>query len=103
MKAVKSKPGIRVVVASGLKKTPARRRKLFPHPITINPERLGGTPTIAGTRLPVVTLIDYLNDERSIKSFLEDFDGVSDGDVQAVIQKIRDALEEGWLAETVDY
>ncbi len=103
MKAVKSKPSIRVVVASGLKQTPAHRRKLSPHPITINPERLGGTPTIAGTRLPVVTLIDYLNDERSIKNFLADFDGVSDEDVQAVIQKIRHALEEGWLAEKVDY
>lgn len=102
MKAVPAKPKVRVVVASGAKKTTRRRRKVAP-PITTNPERLGGTPTIAGTRLPVITLIDYLNDERSIKNFLEDFDGVTYEDAQAVIQKIRDALEEGWLAEQVDY
>jgi uncharacterized protein (DUF433 family) len=103
MKAVKSEPKVRIVVASAGKKTSARRRKRATPPITINPERLGGTPTIAGTRLPVVTLIDYLNDERSIKNFLEDFDGVTYEDAQAVIQRIRDALEEGWLAEPVDY
>jgi uncharacterized protein (DUF433 family) len=100
METVKSKPKIRIVVARS-KGTPARRRKRRVPPITINPERLGGTPTIAGTRLPVVTLIDYLNDDRSIAQFKADFPGISDEQIQAVIAKIRASLEEGWLAETV--
>lgn len=71
--------------------------------ITINPKRLGGTPTIAGTRLPVVTLIDHLNDERAIEDFKADFPGVTDEQIQGIIGLIREALEDGWLAERIDY
>ena len=103
MKAVKSEPKVRIVVASAGRKTSARRRKRTTPPITVNPERLGGTPTIAGTRLPVVTLIDYLNDEQSIGRFKADFPGITDDQIQAVIGRIREALEDGWLAEQIDY
>ncbi len=73
-------------------------------PITRNPERMSGAPTIAGTRLPVTTLIDYLSDGYTIAEFLDDFEGaVTAEQVEAVLMKIRDALEEGWLAEDVDY
>ena len=96
------KSNVKVIIAANAKPSLPRKRRKVP-PITINPERLGGTPTIAGTRLPVVALIDYLNDERSIKNFKEDFPGVPDDDIQAVIQLIRDALEEGWLAQKIDY
>lgn len=101
MKAVRTKPEVRVVVASSKKASPRKRRQI--PPITINPERLGGTPTIAGTRLPVVTLLDYLNDEQAISKFRTDFPGVTDKQIQAVIQRIRESLEEGWLAEHVNY
>ncbi len=103
MKAVKSERKVRIVIASASKKAATRRRKQPAPPITINPERLGGTPTIAGTRLPVVTLIDYLNDEQSIAKFKADFPGITDEQIQAVIARIREALEEGWLAERIDY
>ncbi|HZF37611.1 MAG TPA: DUF433 domain-containing protein [Blastocatellia bacterium] len=73
-------------------------------PITRNPERMSGAPTIAGTRLPVTTLIDYLSDGYTVAEFLDDFEGaVTAEQVEAVLMKIRDALEEGWLAEDVDY
>ena len=72
-------------------------------PITTNPTKLGGTPTIAGTRLPVTALIDHLLLGYDIDEFLVEFDGVERGDVQAVLLKIKDALEQGWLAERVDY
>jgi uncharacterized protein (DUF433 family) len=103
MKATTSKPKVRIVIANTPKKTSAHRPKRNVPPITINPERLGGTPTIAGTRLPVVTLIDYLNDEEAINNFKLDFPGTTDEQIQAVIERIREALEEGWLAERVDY
>src|SRR5215510_14978983 len=71
--------------------------------ITINPEKLGGTPTIAGTRLPVTALIDHLMLGYDIDEFIDEFEGVDRGDVQAVLMKIKDALAEGWLAEKTDY
>lgn len=72
-------------------------------PITINPEKLSGAPTIAGTRLPVTALIDHLMLGYDIDEFIAEFDGVDRGDVQAVLLKIKEALAEGWLAEAVDY
>lgn len=72
-------------------------------PITTNPEKLGGTPTIAGTRLPVTALIDHLLLGFDIDEFLDEFDGVERGEVQAVLLKIKEALANGWLAERVDY
>ena len=102
MKTAVKKSNVKAVIAGQAKSLPARKRRKAP-PITINPERLSGTPTIAGTRLPVVTLIDYLNDERAIQNFLEDFDAVTNEEVQAVIGHIRQALEEGWLAQKIDY
>ncbi len=102
MKTATKPANIKVVIAAKAKPSPRRKRRKAP-PITINPERLGGTPTIAGTRLPVVALIDYLNDEHVIQNFLEDFDAVTPDDVQAVIAQIRQALEAGWLAQKIDY
>src|SRR5262245_48268327 len=103
MKAATEKPKVKVVIAASAKKATAQRAKRAVPPITTNPERLGGTPTIAGTRLPVVTLIDYLNRDQSISQFKADFPGITDEQIQAVIGRIREALEEGWLAERVDY
>ena len=40
-------------------------------------EILGGTPVFAGTRVPAKTLIDYLEDGKPIRDFLEDFPSVS--------------------------
>jgi uncharacterized protein (DUF433 family) len=101
MKAAKAKQNVRVVIASAGRKTEAHTQNQNLPPITVNPQRLGGTPTIAGTRLPVVTLLDYLNDEQAIGKFKMDFPGISDEQIQAVIARIREALEEGWLAEQV--
>ncbi len=40
-------------------------------------EILGGTPVFRGTRVPVQTLIDYLEGGDSIDEFLDDFPTVS--------------------------
>jgi uncharacterized protein (DUF433 family) len=44
---------------------------------TISPDILGGTPVFAGTRVPIQTLIDYLEGGDSIDEFLEGFPTVS--------------------------
>jgi uncharacterized protein (DUF433 family) len=45
--------------------------------ILIDPEVLGGTPFFAGTRVPVKTLFDYLEDDYTLEQFLECFPTVS--------------------------
>ncbi|HMV51354.1 MAG TPA: DUF433 domain-containing protein [Blastocatellia bacterium] len=76
--------------------------KLAP-PITINPERMGGTPVIGIHRLPVVSLIDYLMGGYTVDEFLDEFPGTDRDKVMAILQIIKDKLEEGWLAVEVDY
>lgn len=72
-------------------------------PITINPERLGGTPVIGIHRLPVVSLIDHLMGGYTVEEFLDSFPGTDRDKIMAILQMIRDKLEEGWMAEEVDY
>jgi uncharacterized protein (DUF433 family) len=46
-------------------------------PIISNPDIMGGTPCLAGTRVPVQTLLDYLEGGDSLEVFLADFPTVS--------------------------
>ncbi len=44
------------------------------HPVvTASPDVLSGTPVFAGTRVPVQTLLDYLEGGETIDDFLEGF------------------------------
>jgi len=43
-----------------------------PKVITSDPAVLGGAPVFAGTRVPVQTLIDYLEAGQSLTEFLAD-------------------------------
>jgi len=45
--------------------------------ITVDPDILGGTPVFKGTRVPVKTLFDYLEDNYSLDEFLECFPTVT--------------------------
>lgn len=45
--------------------------------ITTSPDRLSGTPVFAGTRVPVQTLVDYLEAGDSLDDFLTDFPSIS--------------------------
>jgi len=45
--------------------------------ITLDPEILGGTPVFKGTRVPVKTLFEYLEDNYSLEEFLECFPTVT--------------------------
>ena len=46
-------------------------------PVHSDPGILGGTLVFRGTRVPVQTLLDYLNDGSSIDDFLDNFPTVS--------------------------
>ena len=45
--------------------------------ITVDPDVLGGTPVFKGTRVPVKTLFEYLEDDYSLEQFLECFPSVT--------------------------
>ncbi len=60
--------------------------------ITVDPEILGGTPVFTGTRVPVKTLFDYLEDNYSLDEFLECFPSVSCQMAQRVLEESKTAL-----------
>ena len=61
--------------------------------ITRSPDRLSGAAVFAGTRVPVQTLIDYLEAGDSLDAFLEDFPSVSREHAVAVLELARQALD----------
>jgi uncharacterized protein (DUF433 family) len=60
--------------------------------ITNSPHRLSGTPVFAGTRVPVQTLIDYLEAGDSLDAFLDDFPSVSREHAVAVLELAKSIL-----------
>ncbi|MBZ5514636.1 MAG: DUF433 domain-containing protein [Acidobacteriia bacterium] len=53
---------------------------------------LGGTPVFSGTRVPVQTLIDYLEAGDSIEDFMQDFPTVSRKQIIGVLEKAKAQL-----------
>jgi uncharacterized protein (DUF433 family) len=57
-----------------------------------SPDVLGGLPVFAGTRVPVQTLLDYLEAGQPLADFLADFPSVSRSQAIAVLEQARRAL-----------
>ena len=62
--------------------------------VSRNPEVMGGTPVFNGTRVPVQTLLDYLEAGESIDDFLGGFPSVRRDQVIAFLEQARDRLVE---------
>lgn len=60
--------------------------------ITCSPDVMGGTPVFAGTRVPVQTLLDYLEAGETIDNFLEGFPTVSRVQVVAFLEEAKDRM-----------
>jgi uncharacterized protein (DUF433 family) len=60
--------------------------------ISRDPEVMGGTPVFSGTRVPVQTLLDYLEAGESIDDFLEGFPSVRRQRVIAFLETAVDRL-----------
>ena len=63
-------------------------------PIHSDPGIMGGTPVFVGTRVPVETLLDYLEAGDPLDEFLEDFPSVSREQVVAVLELARRLLRQ---------
>ena len=55
-------------------------------PVSISPDVMGGTPVFPGTRVPVQTLLDYIEGGDTIDSFLDGFPTVSRKQVVAFLE-----------------
>lgn len=62
--------------------------------ISRDPEIMGGTPVFSGTRVPVQTLLDYLEAGESIDEFVEGFPTVTREQVIAFLEAAKDRLVE---------
>ena len=60
--------------------------------ITVDAEILGGTPVFTGTRVPVRTLFDYLEDNYTLEQFLECFPSVTRDLACKVLERSEVAL-----------
>jgi uncharacterized protein (DUF433 family) len=60
--------------------------------ITVDPDILGGTPVFTGTRVPVKTLFEYLEDNYSLDEFIECFPTVTREMTRRVLEQSKDAL-----------
>lgn len=60
--------------------------------VVSDPEILGGTPVFSGTRVPVQTLLDYLEAGQSLSEFLDDFPTVTREQAIAVLERAKELL-----------
>lgn len=60
--------------------------------ITVDPDILGGTPVFKGTRVPVKTLFDYLENNYSLEQFLECFPSVTGVMARRILERSESAL-----------
>jgi uncharacterized protein (DUF433 family) len=59
-----------------------------------DPERMSGAPCFYGTRVPIKHLFDYLEGGQSMETFLDDFEGVSREQADAVLRLAMECLLE---------
>jgi uncharacterized protein (DUF433 family) len=63
-----------------------------PRIIHRDPDILGGTPVFVGTRVPIQTLLDYLEAGDSLDVFLDHFPSVSREQAIAVLELAKEML-----------
>lgn len=60
--------------------------------ISCSPDVMGGTPVFTGTRVPIQTLLDYLEAGETINDFLAGFPSVSREQVVSFSEQAKDRL-----------
>ena len=60
--------------------------------VSRNPDVMGGAPVFSGTRVPVQTLLDYLEAGDSIDEFLNGFPSVTRQQVITFLEEAKDRL-----------
>ena len=65
-----------------------------------DPESLGGTVVFVGTRVPVRSLFDHLEENIPLETFLDDFPSVTREQCLAVLEEAKSHAEEAALARS---
>lgn len=60
--------------------------------ITCSPDVMGGAPVFSGTRVPVQTLLDYLEAGDSIDDFLAGYPSINREQVISFLEQAKDRL-----------
>lgn len=75
-------------VSTGFANTVIMKSKI----ISASPDVMGGTPVFTGTRVPIQTLLDYLEGGESIDDFLEGFPTVTREQVIAFLEEAKEQI-----------
>jgi uncharacterized protein (DUF433 family) len=59
-----------------------------------DPDILGGVPVFAGTRVPVRALLDYIEHDRPLAEFLDDFPTVSRAMAIGVLEHMKQVVND---------
>ena len=62
--------------------------------VWVNPERMGGAPCFAGTRVPVQSLLDHLKQGETIDDFLEGAPSVTREQAELFLDLAAESLVE---------
>jgi uncharacterized protein (DUF433 family) len=60
--------------------------------VVSNPEIMGGTPVFRGTRVPVQTLLDYLESGQTIGDFVKGFPSVKKAQVIEFLEEAKESI-----------
>lgn len=66
--------------------------ELHPELITRDPDIMGGIPVFSGTRVPIKTVFDYLEQGHPIDASLDDFPTVQRGQAQQAVALLGQKL-----------
>ncbi len=67
-------------------------RTAAPALVVRDSEIMGATPVFAGTRVPIETLVDYLEGGYNLEEFFDNFPSVTREQAQAALEVLRQAL-----------
>jgi uncharacterized protein (DUF433 family) len=72
----------------------AEQKNRLDQAVWVNPQRMSGTPCFRGTRVPVQSLIDFLEGGETIDRFLELYPSISRQQVLSVLDFANSQLLE---------
>jgi uncharacterized protein (DUF433 family) len=84
---MRQRPGC--MLGRGVFETAAMKQQIVVHR---DPDIMGGTPVFVGTRVPLQTLLDYLEGGQPLADFLEDFPTVTREQAVAALEQAKEAL-----------
>jgi uncharacterized protein (DUF433 family) len=77
-----------------LKDVTAEQKASLAGVVSVDPEIMHGTPCFTGTRVPVQTLLDYIEEGDTLDSFLADFSTVRREQAIQFLELAKDQLIE---------